>query len=133
MSGDGAQIADTLQIGAESTDAASSVNKPTVAMDTLPEVSQSAASDAASCVTMAVDALWDHAKPRKRIMISPFVPGLSEKLQVVAGKYGLSSWHTYPGKLADLFTAHRGRPPISKTQKLKTVSIARSVPAAYSM
>ncbi len=114
--GESVQNDNDIRIGADSTGAAILVNKPTVAMEMHPKVLQSTAFDAADCITLAVDALRDHSKARKSVMVSPFVPGLSEKLQVLAGKYGLSSWHTYPGKIGDLFTAHRGRAPLSKTQ-----------------
>ncbi len=49
-------------------------------------------------------------------MVAPFVPGVSERLKTVAAKYGLSFWHTFPGKVQDLFTVHRGHSHPSKTK-----------------
>ncbi len=49
-------------------------------------------------------------------MIVPFVPGTSDKLRKVAGQFGLGTWFSYPGRLFDLFTSHRGRIHLSKAR-----------------
>ncbi len=46
----------------------------------------------------------------------PFVPNLGDKLRRAAGNAGFRTWFTYPGKVFDLFSQHRGRPHSSKTR-----------------
>ncbi len=53
---------------------------------------------------------------RKQLLLIPFVPGISDKLKTIAGRFGVPTWYTYPGRGLDRFTQHRGRTPISKTQ-----------------
>ncbi len=49
-------------------------------------------------------------------MIIPFVPGISEKLKHIAGRYSISTWYTYSGRASDKFNWHRGTTPPSKIQ-----------------
>ncbi len=46
----------------------------------------------------------------------PYVPGIGQKLQKIVRKYEFESWFTFPGKISQLFTRHRGREHPSKTQ-----------------
>ncbi len=68
----------------------------------LVNLSREDATDATRSMTLGagVDQLW------KRVMVAPFVPGVSERLQSIAKKYGLSTWHAFPGKVSDLFMLH---------------------------
>ncbi len=104
-----------IQMSAVSHDAAPVTVDSSVAMDTDSIISATMAADATVGVTLGADAT-PNQNPRKKVMLTPFVPGISEKLQTLAGKYGLASWYTYPGKTSDLFTMHRGRAHPSKTQ-----------------
>ncbi len=54
--------------------------------------------------------------PRRPILVSPYFPGVSEKLKRISGKFDLPCWHTYPGKISDRFTVYRGRLHPSKIQ-----------------
>ncbi len=49
-------------------------------------------------------------------MVLPFVLGMSDKLRKLGAAHGLSTWFTYPGRLADKFTKYRGRLHWSKTK-----------------
>ncbi len=53
---------------------------------------------------------------RPPVLLTPYVPGVSELLRKVANKFEVLSWYTYPGKAMDLFTRHRGRVHLSKTR-----------------
>ncbi len=48
------------------------------------------------------------------MLLTPFVPRVSEELRKIATKYGVTCWHTFPGRPIDCFTAHRGRQHASK-------------------
>ncbi len=53
---------------------------------------------------------------RRNRLIIPFVPRISEKLKHIAGRFGISTWFTYSGRISDHFTVHRGRIPRSQTR-----------------
>ncbi len=63
-----------------------------------------------------LNAAMDHALQCKRYTVCPFVPGVSDKLWTIATRYGLSTWHTYPGKIREMFSLHRGWTHTSKTK-----------------
>ncbi len=41
----------------------------------------------------------------RRILLIPYVPGISDKLRTVARRYELPVWYSYPGKLGDGFSS----------------------------
>ncbi len=51
---------------------------------------------------------------RTPILITPFVPVLSDQLKKIANKFDVRSWYTFPRKSMDMFTGHRGRSHLSK-------------------
>ncbi len=53
---------------------------------------------------------------RTPILISPFVPIISDQLKKIAAKFDILSWYTYPGNYMDPFTRHRGRAHLSKSR-----------------
>ncbi len=53
---------------------------------------------------------------QRPIMVLPFVPGTSDKLQKLALQFRFGTWYSYPGHLSDLFTQYHGRVHLSKAQ-----------------
>ncbi len=53
---------------------------------------------------------------RRQVLVMPYVPGIGQKLQNIARKYDFETWFTFPGKISQLFTRHRGREHPSKSQ-----------------
>ncbi len=51
---------------------------------------------------------------KQPVLLSPFIPGISEELKKIAGKYEVKCWYTFPGSSLDAFTQHRGRQHLSK-------------------
>ncbi len=55
---------------------------------------------------------WD----QRLVMVAPSVPGVSDRLRKIASSFGLWTWFTFPGKVPDMFTEHRGRTHKSKSR-----------------
>ncbi len=51
---------------------------------------------------------------QRPVMVTPYVPVLSDRLHKVASGFGFCTWFKYPGKVAEMFTAHRNRTHKSK-------------------
>ncbi len=67
-------------------------------------------------VDAAVDAAVLADQQRRQIMVTLFIPGISDHLRKIASTYNLGTWFTYPGKISDKFTAYRRRLHLSKAR-----------------
>ncbi len=56
--------------------------------------------------------------PKRQAMVIPFVPGLGEYLRQIAKQHDITTWFSFPGKISQLFTKHRGRSHLSKSQNV---------------
>ncbi len=56
------------------------------------------------------------ATPWVPTLCTPYVPGISERLRTLAARFGVRSWFTYGGKLAENFSAYKDKMPASKTR-----------------
>ncbi len=53
---------------------------------------------------------------RQPTLIVPYMNGVSDRLRMIAKKYDVRTWYTFPGKTMDAFTVHRGRLHESKAR-----------------
>ncbi len=62
-----------------------------------------------------VDSL-DQNRLFRRVVLSPYIPGLSERLKIISNRYQLKSWHTYSGRIGDALTVHKDKIHPSKSR-----------------
>ncbi len=59
----------------------------------------------------------ESVQERKKILLVPYLPGISDKLRTIANRYEIKSWFSYGGQVCDNFAGNfKGRVPESKSK-----------------
>ncbi len=63
------------------------------------------------------DQLLGEVELPKKVLLVPYVPGVSDRLHTIANRYQVPSWYSYSGKLGDSFSGnYKDRQHVSKTR-----------------